>query len=131
MTKATLAGRTLTEDLPAVSGGNPNDPESGRMLAGCLDPRTPSAQASRGFSFWSPPMRNRFHLAAVVVLLIGLGAAGAIYFNAEEEPQLSTSYVVVMDPATTKTYVREPDCFGGKAAVLFDDFSSWFAGRSH
>src|SRR3954468_17705051 len=76
-------------------------------------------------------MRNRFQLAAVLVLLIGLGAAGAIYFNAEEEPQLSTSYVIVMDPATTKTYVRELERFGGKAAVLFDEFNRWFAERWH
>src|SRR5204863_5967783 len=75
--------------------------------------------------------RNRFQLAAVLVLLIGLGAAGAIYFNAEEEPQLSTSYVIVMDPATTKTYVRELERFGGKAAVLFDEFNRWFADRWH
>jgi hypothetical protein len=68
---------------------------------------------------------------AAVILVLGLGLGAAIYFTAEEEPDLSTSYVVVMDPATTKTYVRELERFGGKAAVLFDEFSRWFAARWH
>ena len=76
-------------------------------------------------------MRNRLLLAAVLVLLIGLGAAAAIYFTAAEEPQLSTSYVVVMDPATSKTYVRELRRFGGNAAVLFDEFNRWLASLWH
>lgn len=76
-------------------------------------------------------MRNRFLLAAILVLLVGLGAAAAIYFTAEDEPQLSTSYVVVIDPATTKTYVRELRRFGGNAAVLFDEFNRWFASLWH
>ena len=76
-------------------------------------------------------MRKRLLLAAVVVLLIGLGAAAAIYFTAEDEPELSTSYVVVIDPTMTKTYVHELRRFGGKAAVLFDEFNRWFAARWH
>jgi len=76
-------------------------------------------------------MRHRLLVAAVLVLLLGLPAAAAIYFTAEDEPQLSTSYVVVMDPATSKTYVRELERFGGKAAVLFDEFNRWFASLWH
>ena len=76
-------------------------------------------------------MRTRLSWIAGFVLAVGLAAAAAIYFTAEDEPQLSTSYVVVMDPATTKTYVRELERFGGKAAVLFDEFNRWFAGRWH
>ena len=68
---------------------------------------------------------------AAVILVLGLGIGAAIYFTAEEEPDLSTSYVVVLDPATTKTYVRELERFGGKAAVLFDEFNRWFAARWH
>ena len=34
-------------------------------------------------------------------------------------------------PATTKTYVRELERFGGEAAVLFDEFNGWFAARWH
>ena len=68
-------------------------------------------------------------MTAALILVLGLAIGAAIYFTAEEEPELSTSYVVVMDPATTKTYVRELERFGGKAAVLFDEFNRWFAAR--
>ena len=70
-------------------------------------------------------------LIAAIVLVIGLAVAAAIYFTAEEEPQLSSSYVIVIDPALTKAYVRDLERFGGKAAVLFDDFNRWFAARWH
>jgi len=70
-------------------------------------------------------------LIAGIVLIIGLATAAAIYFSAEEEQPLSTSYVVTIDPALTKTYVRDLQRFGGKAAVLFDDFNRWFAARWH
>lgn len=70
-------------------------------------------------------------LAAALVLIVGLATAAAIYFTAEDEPQLSSSYVIVMDPAMTKTYVRDLERFGGKAAVLFDEFNRWFAARWH
>ena len=68
-------------------------------------------------------------LIAGLVLIVGLATAAAIYFTAEDEPQLSSSYVIVIDPAMTKTYVRDLERFGGKAAVLFDEFNRWFAAR--
>ena len=70
-------------------------------------------------------------LIAGLVLIVGLTTAAAIYFTAEDEPQLSSSYVIVVDPAMTKTYVRDLERFGGKAAVLFDEFNRWLAGRWH
>jgi hypothetical protein len=70
-------------------------------------------------------------LIAGLVLIVGLATAAAIYFTAEDEPQLSSSYVIVVDPAMTKTYVRDLERFGGKAAVLFDEFNRWFAARWH
>ena len=127
MTKVRPAGRTLT-DPPPFCGGNPKHPESGhvsRPAAWTERPR--SARAFRGFSFYSPALR----LIAATVLVIGLAVAAAIYFTAEEEPQLSSSYVIVIDPALTKTYTRDLERFGGKAAVLFDDFNRWFAARWH
>lgn len=68
------------------------------------------------------------------MLVAGLLSAGVIYFSAEDEPE-STSYVIVgdsayaVDPTRSKTYVRQLERFGGKAAVLFDDFNRWFAAR--
>ena len=62
------------------------------------------------------------------MLIAGLLSGAAIYFSADEDAALSTSYVVVIDPSVTKTYVRELRRFGGQAAVLFDEFNRWFAG---
>jgi hypothetical protein len=70
-------------------------------------------------------------LIAGVVLIVGLATAAAIYFTAEDDAPLSTSYVIVLDPATSKAYVRDLERFGGKAAVLFDEFNRWLAGRWH
>ena len=67
------------------------------------------------------------------MLAVGVVAGVSIYLVAEDEPE-STSYVIVgdaaypVDPTRTKTYVRQLERFGGKAAVLFDDFNRWFAG---
>jgi len=70
-------------------------------------------------------------LAALFILAIGLGAGATIYFTADEAAP--SAYIVVgdtaypYDPAISKTYVRQLERFGGKAAVLFDDFNRWFA----
>src|SRR5438552_3459389 len=106
MTKATPAGRTLT-DPPAVPGGNPKHWESGQVSRPAACSKSPERASVSGLFFYSPPVRKRLLLAAVVVLLIGLGAAAGIYFTAEDEQDLSTSYVVVIDPTMTKTYVHE------------------------
>ena len=48
-----------------------------------------------------------------------------------DEPE-ATAYVIVgdltypVDPPTYKSYVRQLERFGGKAALLFDDFNRWF-----
>ena len=70
-------------------------------------------------------------LIAGIVLIVGLAAAAAIYFTAEDEAPLTSSYVITIDPALTKAYVRDLERFGGKAAVLFDEFNRWFAARWH
>jgi hypothetical protein len=70
-------------------------------------------------------------IAALFILAIGLGAGATIFFTAEEAPP--SAYIVVgdtayaYDPATSKTYVRQLERFGGKSAVLFDDLNHWFA----
>ena len=70
------------------------------------------------------------------MLVVGLSSAAATYLVADDEPE-STSYVIVgdaaypVDPTPTKTYVRQLERFGGKAAVLFDDFNRWFAALWH
>jgi hypothetical protein len=73
---------------------------------------------------------NRFSIAALFVLALGLGAGTTIYFTAEEPAP--TAYIMIgdtaypYDPATSKTYVRQIERFGGKGAVLLDELSRWF-----
>ena len=74
---------------------------------------------------------STLQLAAWLVLAVGLSSAAAIYLTAEDEPPTPSSYVVVIDPSLTKTYVRELQRFGGKAAVLFDEFNRWLASLWH
>ena len=76
-------------------------------------------------------MKTRLMAAALFVLIAGMACGTTVYFLAEEpEP---TAYLIVgdtayaVDPTTSKTYVRQLERFGGKAAVLFDDFNRWFA----
>ena len=72
--------------------------------------------------------------AAALVLAAGLVAGTAIHFLAEDEPSV-TSYVIVgdsayaVDPTRSKSYQLQLERFGGKAAVIFDEFNRWFAAR--
>jgi len=74
---------------------------------------------------------NRFSITALFVLAVGLGAGTTIYLTAEEPAP--TAYTMIgdtaypYDPATSKTYVRQIERFGGKTAVLFDELSRWFS----
>jgi hypothetical protein len=67
-------------------------------------------------------VRARLNAVAALVLAIGLGAGGAIYVSAEEDPGMS-----VQELLWSRSYNRELQRFGGKAAVAFDDFQRWFA----
>jgi hypothetical protein len=79
-------------------------------------------------------MRTRLYYSAVLVLAIGLAGALLIYLTAEEEPETGASYVIVegkvypIPYSASRTYVRDLERFGGKAAVLFDELNRWFAG---
>ena len=75
-------------------------------------------------------MKPRLVFAALFILVAGLACGVTIYLLADE-PE-ATAYVIVgdtaypVDPTISKTYVRQLERFGGKAAVLFDDFNRWF-----
>ena len=78
-------------------------------------------------------LKRRLRLGSAVILVAGLCGAMLIYLLAEDIPDDSLGYVVVngvLYPLATrdsKTYRREVERFGGKAALVFDDFSRWFA----
>jgi hypothetical protein len=71
-------------------------------------------------------------MAALFIVVAGLACGVTIYLLADE-PE-ATAYVIVgdtaypVDPTTSKTYVRQLERFGGKAALLFDEVHRWFSG---
>ena len=69
-------------------------------------------------------MQKRLHVACLIILLAGFSAAGLIYATVEDDPDAA----ILRDWAESKRYNRELQRFGGKTAVLFDDFNRWFAG---
>jgi hypothetical protein len=77
-------------------------------------------------------LKKRLRLSCLVILLAGLCGALLIYLVAEETPDDSLGYAVVngtVYPLATrdsKKYRREVERFGGKAALVFDDFNRWF-----
>lgn len=81
-------------------------------------------------------LRERFYVISAIVLIAGLCAAALIYFTADDSPDLSEAYQVVVangvaypiSASNSKVYVRELQRAGGKALVLFDEFNRWFAG---
>jgi hypothetical protein len=80
-------------------------------------------------------LKRRLRLSCLIILVAGLCSAMLIYLLAEDIPDDSLGYVVVngtVYPLATrdsKKYRREVQRFGGKAALLFDDFNRWFAER--
>jgi hypothetical protein len=81
-------------------------------------------------------MQKRLTLCAIIVAVVGLCSALLIYLTAAEDTDGDEAFEFVMIDgkaypvplASNKMYRRELQRFGGKAAVLFDDFNRWFAG---
>jgi len=81
-------------------------------------------------------LKRRLYAGCAAVLVAGLACAGWIYRTAEDGPDLSGAYqVIVVDgvphtiaPGESKAYVRDLQRYGGKTAVLFDEIDRWFMG---
>lgn len=78
-------------------------------------------------------LKKRLRLSCLVILVAGLCGAMLIYLLAEDIPDDSLGYVMVngtlypLATSDSKKYRREVQRFGGKAALVFDDFNRWFA----
>jgi hypothetical protein len=68
--------------------------------------------------------RTRLRLGALVILALGLASALGIYLAAGD----ASPSAALAEMHGSKPYVRQLERFGGKAAVLFDEFNRWFAG---
>jgi hypothetical protein len=62
------------------------------------------------------------YAAAFLVLAVGLGSAFYIYLTAGDDD------IAMQQITGSKMYVRQIQLYGGKASLLFDEFSRWFAG---
>ena len=78
--------------------------------------------------------QTRLFLVSAAILLVGLGSAMAIYLAADDEADGEQGYEVTgkyIYPAMnerSKRYQHDLEMYGGKAAVLADDFNRWFGG---
>ena len=70
-----------------------------------------------------------------IILLIGLGSAIIIYLTADNDSVSVTGYEIVngeLYPSVpSKKYEHDLEQFGGKSAVLANDFRYWFVGLWH
>jgi len=71
-------------------------------------------------------VRTLLFAASAIVLVAGLSAGLALYVSAEQEAEATASTALLLSPGSSKVYNRDLQRFGGKSAVLFDDFLRWF-----
>jgi len=82
-------------------------------------------------------MQARLNLISAIILLVGLGSAILIYLTAENDSGSVLGYEVVggdvypITPENSKMYEHDLELFGGKAAVLANEFKNWFGGLWH
>ena len=85
---------------------------------------------------WKEDPKGALYRVSIGILVVGLAVAACIYlFVDDSTADLHGSQTVIVDGSTysiplnaTKLYRRDLARFGGKAAILFDDLSRWFAG---
>ncbi len=69
------------------------------------------------------PLKHRY-LITSIILLVGLGSAILIYLTADNPPDNG----LVNDFENSKKYVHDLELYGGKANVLANELTNWFAG---
>ncbi len=78
--------------------------------------------------------QTRLRMIGIVILLIGLISAAAIYIITERSAASAVGYDIVdgqayaISPGSSKRYVHDLEMYGGKAAVMADEFNRWFNG---
>lgn len=78
--------------------------------------------------------RRRLYLASAAILLAGWVGAAAIYATAPDANSDALGYEFVDGVAypilayESKSYRHDLERFGGKSAIMADDFNRWFSG---
>ncbi|MGO9139250.1 MAG: hypothetical protein ACLP9S_12840 [Syntrophales bacterium] len=82
-------------------------------------------------------LRIGINLLSAIILLVGLGTAIFVYQTADNDASGALGYQIIggtvypIMPENTKIYRHDLELYGGKAAVLADDFRRWFNGLWH
>jgi hypothetical protein len=104
----------------------------------CHQPLQRYARAGRDNMNWKIlKKRTYLNLFSVIILIVGLGSAALIYQRAGNDPYGALGYEVVdgirypIMPETSKLYRHNLEVYGGKFAVIMDDFRRWFVGLWH
>ena len=82
-------------------------------------------------------LRESLILIGAIVILVGLGSAVLIYHTAGNDSNSVLGYEIIdgsaypIRPEDSRIYRRDLGLYGGTAALVVDDFSSWFVGLWH
>jgi hypothetical protein len=82
-------------------------------------------------------LRESLILIGAIIILVGLGSSILIYRSAGDDSNGVLGYEIIdgsaypISPEDSRMYRRDLELYGGKAAVVVDDFSRWFAGLWH
>jgi hypothetical protein len=82
-------------------------------------------------------LQTRLYIICAGLLLTGLGSSIFIYVTADNEENSAPSYEVVGGQVypgmheQSKKYIHDLEVYGGKAAVLADQFNRWFYSLWH
>jgi len=82
-------------------------------------------------------LRTCLILISAIIMLVGLGSAILIYQTAGHDSNSVLGYEIIggsvypIRPEDSKMYRHDLELYGGKAAVLADEFRRWFAGLWH
>jgi hypothetical protein len=82
-------------------------------------------------------LRESLILIGAIIMLVGLGSAIFIYQSDENDSDNVLGYEIIdgsaypIRPEDSRMYRRDLELYGGKAAMVVDDFSRWLAGLWH
>lgn len=82
-------------------------------------------------------LRESLILIGAIIMAVGLGSAIWIYQSTGDYSGSILGYEIIdgtaypIAPEDSKVYRRDLEHFGGKAAIVVDDFSRWFIGLWH
>jgi hypothetical protein len=82
-------------------------------------------------------LRESLILIGAIIMLVGVGSAIMIYQSAGDDSESVLGYEIIdgsaypIRPEDSRMYRRDLELYGGKAAVITDDFSRWFVGLWH